>query len=217
MPETIKYIIADDHAIFRRGLQFVLSEDPQLELVAEADNGREVMELLQTLKPHVVVLDLKMPQMDGVETTAQIRIHYPEVKILILTMSDEEELILHLLEAGANGYLMKDADAVEIRQAIHSCHKEGQYFNNYTSNLLLRKLIEKDTPKVAPASVPTFTEREHQVLRHLCQGCTAVEIGKKIFLSPRTVEGIKADLLEKTDSRNTAGLVLYAVKNGLDS
>ena len=217
MPENIKYIIADDHAIFRRGLQFVLSEDPQLELLAEAENGREVMELLKTLKPHVVILDLKMPEMDGVETTAQIRSHYPEVKILILTMSDEEGMILHLLEAGANGYLMKDADAAEIRQAIHSCHTEGQYFNNYTSNLLLRKLIAKDTPKAAPAAIPHFTEREHEVMRYLCEGCTAAEIGKRIFLSPRTVEGIKADLLEKTGSRNTAGLVLYAVKNGLDS
>ena len=216
MPKTIKYIIADDHAIFRRGLQFVLSEDPGLELLAEADNGREVMHLLKTLKPDVVVLDLKMPEMDGVETTAQIRIHYPEVKILILTMSDEEELILHLLEAGANGYLMKDAEAAEIRQAIYSCHEEGQYFNSFTSNLLLRKLIEKDNPKTATPLLPTFTEREQEVLRYLCEGCTAVEIGKKIFLSPRTVEGIKADLLEKTRSRNTAGLVLYAVKNGLD-
>ncbi len=216
MPPTIKYIIADDHAIFRKGLHFVLSEDPQLELLAEADNGREVIRLLETLKPHVVVLDLKMPEMDGVETTAQIRIHYPDVKILILTMSDEEELILHLLEAGANGYLMKDADAAEIRQAIHSCHKEGRYFNNYTSNLLLRKLIEKDQPKDLPAGLPAFSDRELEVLRYLCEGCTAAEIGKKIFLSPRTVEGIKAELLEKTDSRNTASLVLYAVKNGLD-
>lgn len=215
--DTIRYIIADDHKIFRQGLRLVLQEDPRLQLMAEAADGLELMEQLRFEQPDVVLLDLKMPNMDGLEATKAIREKYPELRVLILTMHDDEQLILHLLEAGANGCLIKNTDAEEIRLAMHCCKDNGYYFSDRVSNLMLRSLVQKK--KAAPSfrSAPAINEREREVLQLICEGLTAVEIGKKIFLSHRTVEGIKASLLEKTGARNTAGLVMYAVKHGVVS
>lgn len=212
---AIKYIIADDHTVFRQGLRLVLGDDPQLSLLAEAGDGIQLLDTLKTHRPDVILLDLKMPRMDGMDATREIRTQYPDIRILILTMHDDEQLILHLLEAGANGYLVKNADADEIKLAMHACCENGYYFSDYVSSLMLKSLMQKNkaTPKFRQQV--TFSERELEVLRLICEGCTAVEIGKRIFLSNRTVEGIKAELLDKTGVRNTAGLTMYAVKHGI--
>lgn len=214
---TIKYIIADDHTIFRQGLRMVLADDKHLELLAEASDGLKLMEILKVETPDVILLDLKMPGMDGMEATRDIRQKYPHIKILILTMHDDEQLILHLLEAGANGYLIKNADADEIKLALHACYENGYYFSDYISGLMLRTLVLKNKAPLNYKQQIIFNDRELDVLRLICDGCTAVEIGKKIFLSNRTVEGIKADLLERIGVRNTAGLIMYAVKQGIVS
>ncbi len=213
---TIKYLIADDHTVFRQGLRLVLGDDPALELVGEASNGFEVMERLKAgPRPDVILMDIRMPDMDGIEATKRVKEFYPTVRVLILTMHDDEQLILHLLEAGAGGYLIKNADAEEIKLAIHACAETGFYFSDHVSNTALKSLIYNNQ------AVPRFhhnvqlTEREREVLQYICEGLTAAEIGKCIFLSHRTVEGIKSSLLEKTGARNTAGLVMYAVKAGI--
>lgn len=212
MSSTIKYVIADDHTVFRQGLRLVLGDDPDLELLTEAGDGLQLLELLKFNKPDVILLDLKMPGMDGIEATKEIRVKYPEIKILILTMHDDEQLILHLLEAGANGYLIKNADADEIKLALHACSENGYYFSDYVSSLMLKTLMlkNKTSPKFKDQIV--LNDREQEVLQLICEGLTAIEIGKKIFLSHRTVEGIKAGLQDKIGVRNTAGLIMYAVK-----
>ncbi len=216
MPATsIKYIIADDHTIFRQGLRMVLADDRHLEFLAEAADGLELMGLLKRDTPDVILLDLKMPGMDGMEALRAIRAKYPLIKVLILTMNDEEQLILHLLEAGANGYLIKNADADEIRLAIHACYENGFYFSDYVSSLLLKTLVQKKKSNLSFKEAVSFNERELAVLKLICEGCTAMEIGKTIFLSHRTVEGIKLELQEKIGVRNTAGLIMYAVKQGI--
>lgn len=213
----IQYLIADDHTLFRQGLRLVLRDDPALEFLGEAADGLELMELMKREKPDVILLDIKMPRMDGIEATKAIRAKYPQVKILILTMHDDEQLILHLLEAGANGYLVKNADAEEIKLALRCCAENGYYFSDKVSAVMLKSVMHKGrlTPVVGGAA--TLNEREREVLHHLCEGLTAAEIGKQIFLSPRTVEGIKASLMEKTGAKNTAGLVMWAVKHGMET
>src|ERR1044071_197102 len=127
----LTYLITDDHGIFRQGLKIALGDDPALHCLGEAGNGQELLALLQDLHPDVILLDLKMPVMDGMEATREIRKRYPDVKILILTMHDDEQLVLHMLEAGANGYLVKNAEPEEIKLALHSCKETGFYFSDY--------------------------------------------------------------------------------------
>jgi DNA-binding NarL/FixJ family response regulator len=211
----LTYLITDDHSIFRQGLKMALSDDHALHCIGEAGNGTELMELLQSLKPDVILLDLKMPGMDGMEATRLIRQQHPGIKILILTMHEDDQLVLHLLEAGANGYLVKNADADEIKLALHACKENGYYFSDYVSTLMLRSIVEKNKPAAQFKEEVVLNEREREVLLLVCEGQTAVEIGNNIFLSPRTVEKIKSGLFEKIGARNNAGLIMYAVKQGL--
>jgi DNA-binding NarL/FixJ family response regulator len=211
----IKYIIADDHKIFRQGLSMILSNDPSLHLHAEVGNGLELIEILKFEQPDIILLDVKMPKMDGLEATKIIRAKYPNIKILILTMLDDDRFILPMIEAGANGYLIKNADADEIKLALHACAENGYYFSDRVGALMLKKVMGKGaTPSFAN---PALNEREREVLTLLAEGLTAAEIGTRIYLSPRTVEGIKSSLIEKTGARNMAALVMYAVKHGLIS
>ena len=217
MSKPLTYLITDDHQIFRQGLRMALGDDPQLECIGEAGDGMQLLELLKFHQPDVILLDLKMPVMDGMEATREIRKRYPDVRILILTMHDDDQLVLHLLEAGANGYLVKNTDAEEIKLALHSCRDTGFYFSDYVSGLMLRSIIKKSASEPRFREDAELTEREKEVLLHICEGCTMAEIGQHIFLSPRTVEKIKTTLYEKTGAKNNAGLIMYAVKQGLVS
>jgi DNA-binding NarL/FixJ family response regulator len=210
----ISYIIADDHKIFRQGLRMALADDHKLKCTGEAGNGIELLEVLKIKTPDVILLDLKMPEMDGVEAIKLIKEQYPEIKIVVLTMFDDEHFILHMMEAGANSYLLKNADPFEIKNAIHSVYDNDYYFNDLVNKTLLRKVIlQKNAPRFKEEI--RLNEKETEILKLICQEYTAAEIGKKIFLSTRTIEGIRSVLLEKIGVRNTAGLVMYAVKNGI--
>lgn len=213
----IRYAIADDHKIFRQGLKLALGDDPKIKCIGEAEDGQKLLDLLKTQKADVALVDLKMPVMDGIEVTKEIRQLYPDLKVLILTMFDDEHFILHLMEAGANGYLVKNADPQEIKAAIHAAHETGYYFSDMVSSILLKNVVQKN--KVAPEfrEAVKLNEKEVEVLKLICQEYTTSEIAERVFLSPRTVEGLRAGLLEKIGVRNTAGLVMYAVKNGIVS
>lgn len=212
---TIKIAIADDYAIFRDGLKVGLNQDKAMEVVLEAGNGVELLDGLAQQQVDVILMDLRMPGMDGMEATRQIKKHYEHIRIIAVTLHDEDSFVVHLMEIGAHAYLLKDADPVEIREAIYAVHLHGYYFNELVNKALLKKIITKGNFK------PTFThkielsERELEVLQLICDEKTAIEIGTEIFLSPRSVEGIKQRLIDKIGVRNTAGLVLFAVKNGL--
>lgn len=210
----IKYAIADDHKIFRQGLRFALADDHKLKLVGEAENGLMLLDLVISQKPDVVLLDLKMPQMDGIETTRRLHDAHPDVKILMLTTFDDEHFILHLLELGANGYLLKNSDPDEIKKAIHTVYENDYYFNHLVSTTMLRKLTSKNGNLRFKDAIK-LNDREVDVLKLICQELTTAEIAAKIFLSPRTIEGIRTSLIEKIGVRNTAGLVVYALKNGI--
>ncbi|MEO5947762.1 MAG: response regulator transcription factor [Chitinophagaceae bacterium] len=212
---TIKIAIADDYKIYRDGLKVGLSADENLEVIFEADNGEELMKGLETNSPDVIIMDLKMPIMDGMEATKEVRKKYPAIKVLVVTMYDDDKFIIHLMENGANGYLLKNTEPDEIRKSIYSVHENGYYFNDIVNKALLKKLVLKNNLKPSFNQNVELTERELEVLKLICEEKTAAEIAKDIFLSPRSVEGIRQRLIEKVGVRNTAGLVMFAVKNNI--
>jgi DNA-binding NarL/FixJ family response regulator len=211
----IRIAIADDSSIFRDGLKVGLARDDNFELVLEAASGEELISGIGRIPTDVVLMDLKMPGMDGMEATKVIRRQWDQVKVLAVTMYDDEKFVIHLMENGANGYLLKNADSAEIRRAIYCVFESGYYFNDLVNKALLKKLVVKAnlTPTFRPDI--DLSERELQVLHLICEEKTNVEIGATIFLSSRSVEGIRQRLIEKVGARNTAGLVLFAVKNGI--
>ena len=215
MEKIIKYAIADDHKLFRKGIIAVLEDSPGFKLVLEAQNGRELLNNLNKAKPDIILLDLRMPEMDGIETTVEIRKQNEDVKIIIVTMLDDEKYVIHLMEVGANGYLLKNAEPEEIKTAITTAYENGYYFNDYVNKALLKRVVHKNQLKPVFNNNIELTNREIEVLKLICNEQTANEISKLIFLSPRTVEGIRTKLLEKIGVKNTAGLVMYAVKNRL--
>jgi DNA-binding NarL/FixJ family response regulator len=213
--KPITIAIADDYKIFREGLKLCFSGDNNLKVLFESDNGEELLEALKTQQPDVIIMDLNMPLLDGMEATKQVRKKYENIKILVVTMYDNDKFIIHLMENGAHGYLLKNAEPKEIIKAIYAVHENGYYFNDFVNKALLKKLVMKNNLKPSFNHNIELTEREQEVLKMICEEKTAAEIGKEIFLSPRSVEGIRTRLIEKVGVRNTAGLVMFAVKNGL--
>ncbi|MBO9674120.1 MAG: response regulator transcription factor [Sphingobacteriaceae bacterium] len=212
----IRIAIADDYSIFRDGLKVGFNRDKNLEVIFEASDGQELMQKLEEQQPDVIVMDIKMPLMDGIEAMKLIRKkHSNDIKILVLTMYDDVKFIIHLMENGANGYLLKNTDPKEIRKAIYSIYESGYYFNDIVTKALLKKLTFKGPIKLSLDQTIEFSERELDVLKMICDEKTATEIGTELFLSPRSVEGIRMRMIEKTGVRNTAGLVMFAIKNGV--
>ena len=213
--ETIRIAIADDHKLFRKGVILSLRPYTQLEFVLEAENGQELLDKLGESGAQVVLMDLRMPGMDGIETTKIIAERFPEIKVLVLTMYEDERFVYHLMENGANGYLLKNAEPQEIRKAILEVMGKGYYLNQFVNRILLKKshARTKVTPDLKNEIV--LTDKERDVLRNICLEYTAAEIAEKMKISPRTVEAIKDRLMDRFGTKNTAGLVFFAVKNDL--
>ncbi|MEJ7740986.1 MAG: response regulator transcription factor [Chitinophagaceae bacterium] len=212
---VIKVAIADDHKIFRKGVILSLRPYNNIKFVQEADNGQELIDGLVDSQAEVILMDLRMPLKDGIETTKYITKNFPQIYVLALTMFEDERFVSHMMEIGANGYLLKSAEPQEIKQAIVEVSVKGYYLNNFVNRILLKKSHAKN--KVIPNlnNETTLTEREHDVIRYICMEFTALEIAQKLDVSPRTVEAIKDRLMERFGVKNTAGLVFYAVKNNL--
>jgi DNA-binding NarL/FixJ family response regulator len=187
----------------------------QLEFVLEAENGQELLERLGDSRAQVVLMDLRMPGMDGIETTKAISKTYPEIKVLVLTMYEDERFVSHLMENGANGYLLKSADPSEIKKAITEVMTKGYYLNNFVNRVLLKKSHARAKTIPSLNSEIVLNEKEREVIRLLCMEYTAQEIAQKMEISPRTVEAIKDRMMERFGTKNTAGLVFFAVKNNL--
>ncbi len=215
----IKLALCDDHNLFRVGMATILSQVPDFELILEASNGQELIDKVPRKTPDVVLLDLQMPVLDGTATADWLRENYPLIKIVVLTMHDEDRMVLHLLEKGVSGYLLKDAEPDEVELAIRKVIDEGVYLNEFVSKAMLRKMTNRTTVVKQPStfynSKVLLSEREKEVLKLICEGLSTAEISEKLFLSPRTVEGHRLRILEKTGTKNTAGMVAYAFKNNL--
>lgn len=211
----IRIIIADDHEMVRDGLQVMINKIKELDLVAEAVNGEELVQLTRRHQPDVILTDVKMPKMDGVEATRLIKKEFPHIGILALSSFDEESLVLDMLNAGARGYLLKNAGRQEITEGVKAAYNDQPYYckeiHDKLSRMLSRggQLIQKKEPK------EQFSERELEVIQLICQGHSSKEIGEALGLKHRTVERYRDNIMEKMDVKNVAGVVMYAVSNGL--
>lgn len=212
----IQLAVVDDHNLFRKGMISILQQVPDFEVVMEATNGQEFLDKLPNQPIDVVLMDLQMPVLDGIKTTEKVKAQFPDTKVLILSMQDEDQFVLHLMEIGANGYLLKDTDPEEVEKAIRKVSETDIYFSDFVSKIMLRKMNRKTQQENKIFNYKTdLSEREIYILRFICEGLTTAEIGDLAGLSPRTVEGHRLRMMEKLGLKNTAGLVAFAIRNNL--
>jgi len=214
----IKVLIADDHKIIRVGLRGILEREEDIEVIGEAEDGNDVIEVLKNNVTDVVLMDIDMGRSNGIDTTQKVKASYPDVHILALTMHEEQDNIVRMLEAGASGYLLKNAGREELLAAIHTVVKGDSYFSNTVSATLLKVLTNL---KRKSSSIPSnnnntpLSNREIEVLRLIAQEYSNGEIAEKLFISVRTVDTHRRNILDKLQVKNTAGLVKYAIEKAL--
>ena len=213
--DIIKLAIADDHKIFRDGIKMALTGKKYLRIIWEAEDGKDLMHKMRLKLPDVLLMDIRMPEMDGVNAISQLRKEFEQVKVIVLTMYDDQEMITRMMEMGANAYLTKTTDPEEIYNAILTCMNDDFYFNDLVNRAVLLKLQQK-RPLKPHFSVPvTFSEKEIRILRLIADDKTTEEISKEVYLSPRTIETIRQNMKTKVGARTIAGLVIYAMRNKL--
>jgi DNA-binding NarL/FixJ family response regulator len=215
MLEEIKIGIADDHKIFRKGVILSMRQYTNMRFVFEAENGEELMKQIEEHKPDIVLCDLKMPVKDGIDATKAITKDYPGIRVIVLTMYEDDRFVSHLMDCGAAGYLLKNTEPAEIYKAINDVKRTGFYLSPFVNRILIRKNFSKQkfTPSLLNEAV--LSMREKEVLMHVAMEYTASEIAAKLFISARTVEAIKDRLMERFGVKNSVGLIFYAMKNRL--
>jgi len=204
-----RLVVVDDHKMFRSGLSFLLNDIPEVKVVAEASNGLEFLDILNKESVDIVLMDINMPVMDGVEATKEALIIKPDLNIIVLSMHGEEEYYDKMVEAGVKGFLLKNSGVEELTNAIKTVIDGGTYF----SQDLLVSILKKKKEEQTKDELVKLTHRELQVLRLICEGFCNNDIADKLFISQRTVDRHRANLLSKTSCRNATSLVMYAVKN----
>jgi DNA-binding NarL/FixJ family response regulator len=215
MNEIIKVAIADDHKIFRKGVILSMRSYTNIKFVMEADNGEELLAQIPEFEPDVILCDLKMPVKDGIDTTKLITKNFPNIRVIILTMYEDERFVGHLMDCGAAGYLLKNTDPTEIKKAIVDVMRTGFYLNPFVNKVLIKKNYSKQKFNPSLTSEVVLSDREKEVLTLVCMEFTASEIASKMDISARTVEAIKDRLMERFGVKNSVGLVFYAMKNSL--
>ncbi len=209
--DKIRIALADDHQLFRNGLKILLSAYSEFEVVAEASNGEELLKAIEACPANIVLMDISMPGMDGVKATAQISRLHPDVSVIALSMYGEEEYYYRMVEAGAKGFILKDSDISEVHDAVIAVYRGGNYF----SQELLYHVIRRIKNREHEVKSSSLSRREKEILLKICEGLSNNEIAGALFISKRTVDKHRANLLAKTGSKNTASLILYAIRNRL--
>lgn len=211
---NIKVLLVDDHKIVRDGIKLMLEPQPGIDVVAEADSGKKVSSVLQDNPVDVIIMDINMPDLNGIEATKLVKGKYPQIKVLALTMSSDDSHIRQMVQAGASGYIMKSAGRDELTRAIHDVMEGKHYFSDQATQSIMMDLV-KNKGKPSSSEPIHITERELEVLQLIVKENTNQEIAEKLYISPRTVDAHRRNLLQKTGARNTAGLVKYAFQQGL--
>jgi DNA-binding NarL/FixJ family response regulator len=213
----IKIAIADDHKIFRDGIKMALAGKENLKMLWEAEDGKDLMHKVAIKKPDVLLMDIRMPEIDGINAIEMLRKEYEDIKIIVLTMYDDQQMINKMMEMGANAYLTKTTDPEEIYEAILTCMNDDFYFNSLVNNAVMGKLIQKKNVRQHYGStIPVnFNEKEIKILQLLAQDKTTEEVSKTIFLSPRTIETIRQNMKTKVGAKTIAGLIMYGMRNKL--
>ena len=212
MKGTIKIIIVDDHEIFRNGLKMVLGRLDHIEIVGEASNGQEFLTLLKKVTPDVVLMDIEMPVMNGIDATSSAMQDNPDLRIIALTMFQEDDYIQSMMDAGVKGFLIKNVGKNTLDKAILTVYRGGTYYSEELFNFFTRKFTEPVKPVDSDIAL---TNREREILQLLAEGLGNKEIADKLFISERTVVGHKSNLLAKTGTKSAISLLAYAIKNGL--
>lgn len=211
----IRVLLADDHEIVREGVKMILAKEPDFEVVGEAQDGRQALELVERMKPNVVVMDISMPEMGGIEATQHVKERYAGVNVIALTMHEDESYVFKLLRAGASGYVLKRAAAQDLVQAVRAAAK-GEAFL-YPS--VARKVVEDYLKRVETGEererYDGLTEREKEILTHIAQGLSNQQIAQKLYISIKTVQTHRAHILEKLGLHDRTELVRYAIRKGL--
>lgn len=210
---TIRVMLADDHALLRAGLRALINAEPDLTVVGEAGDGAEAVRLASELRPDVVVMDISMPVMDGLEATRRIGEHLPETRVLVLTMHGEEQYLLKVLEAGGSGYVLKASADTELMAAIRAVHGGQAYLYPSATRMLLEAYRRGGRDADEPRD--HLSEREREVLTLTAEGYTNSEIGARLYLSPKTVDTYRQRIMEKLGLHHRAELVRYALDRGL--
>ncbi len=212
----IKVVIADDHAVVREGIKMILSREPDIEIVGEASNGQEALELVGKGKPAVVVMDISMPEMGGIEATKRVKETWPKVNVLALTMHEDESYVFQLLKAGASGYVLKRGAAQDLVQAIRSAARgEAFLYPSVARSVLSDYLKRVESGEDERKRYDGLTEREREILALIAEGLSNQEIAQKLYISIKTVQTHRTHIMEKLDLHNRAQLVRYAIRKGL--
>jgi DNA-binding NarL/FixJ family response regulator len=213
----IRILLADDHGVVRKGLRFLLERQPEMEVVSEAGNGREAVKLADELKPDVVIMDIAMPQLNGIEATSQIMKRNPETGVIILSMYSDEGYLVRTLTAGAKGYLLKDSAETDLVRAVQAVAKKKPFFSPAITKTLLEDYMRRLQQKGVQDSYDLLTEREKEILQLLAEGRSNKEVAVLLNLSAYTVETHRTHLMQKLDLHSTAEIVLYAVRKKIIS
>ncbi len=212
---TIKILIAEDHAIVREGIRMILEEEPDFDVVGEAKDGREAVELAQKMAPDVVILDISMPQMSGIEATPQIRRLCPNTRVLILTMHEEESYVFQLLRAGASGYVLKRAAATDLVEAVRSASRGEAFLYPSVARNVVKDYLNRLQSGEGRDRYDGLTEREREILVLVADGLTNAQIAERLRISVKTIQTHRAHIMEKLDLHDRSLLVRYAVRKGL--
>ena len=210
-----KIAVADDEALFRKGLDMLINDHDRLKTHIMAADGRDLLDQLKANSndlPDVLLCDLEMPNIDGVEVTKSVSESYPDIKVIILSSHYESALILKMMEIGASAFMPKDEETEEFYETIINVIEKGFHYNDFVVKLIREKMLFGSKSKIVDLTV--LTTREKEILSLICEQKTNKDIGNQLFISPRTVEGHRNKLLEKTKSKNTAGLIIYAIEKG---
>lgn len=214
----MRIFLVDDHQIFRDSLRLLFSFESDIEVVGEASNGKKLLEALENIvvQPDIILMDISMGEMNGVETSHLIKQKYPNIKILILSTNADWQSIMGTLEAGVNGYLLKSAGKNEVLMALRAVNEGSSYFSSDVSAQIVSQLQQKAQPN-QPKTKPSekLSDREIEILSLIAKEYSSPQIGEKLFISPRTVDSHRRNMLDKLGLKNTAGLVRYAIEHGL--
>jgi two-component system response regulator NreC len=213
----IRIVLADDHTLVRHGLRLMLEREPGLKVVAEAANGKEALQAVETSLPHVIVMDLAMPLLNGIEAARQIHLKFPATSIVVLSMHSDESYVLRALKAGARAYLLKDSADSDLINAIRAVTEGKAFFSPAISRVLVEDYVRQLQEKGVDDSYELLTSREREVLQLLGEGKSNKEVANLLNLSPYTVETHRSNLMEKLNLHNVPDLILYAVRKGVIS
>jgi DNA-binding NarL/FixJ family response regulator len=214
MAKKIKIIIAEDHALYRDGLKTMLGSHKNFEIIAEAVDGSELIKLFEFHKPDIVLMDINMPVLNGIEATKFIATHFNDTKVIAITMNDEKSSIMDMMDAGANGYVLKSEDKEEIIKAINTVIDGEDYYSKNVESSIINLIHSKKSTDNYKKSV-YFNEKELQLINYLCEEFNSDEIAKTMFLSKKTIDGLRLKIKNELNVRNSIGIVKYAIKNGL--